>query len=94
MNINLIEDYVRRLTKDDIVRFSLKQDITLNNEEVSFIYDYIKKEYKTIIFGNPKDIFKEVKSNVRESTYNKMVALYTKYQEKLELLAKTIREGS
>lgn len=94
MNINLIEDYVRRITKDDIVRFSLKQDITLNNEEVSFIYDYIKKEYKTIIFGNPKDIFKEIKSKVREATYNKMFVLYTKYQEKLELLAKTIREGS
>lgn len=94
MNINLIEDYVRKLTKDDIVRFSLKQGITLNNEEVNYIYNYIKKEYKTIIFGNPKDILKELKDKVREFTYNKTVALYAKYQEKLELLAKTIREGS
>ena len=94
MNINLIEDYVRRLTKDDIVRFSLKQDITLNNEEVSFIYDYIKKEYKTIIFGNPKDVLSDIKDEVKANTYNKIVNLYMQYKDKLELLAKTIRENS
>lgn len=94
MNIYVIENYVNRLTKDDIRRFALKQGITLGNDEVAFIYTYIKKNYKNIIFGNPKDVLSDIKDEVKANTYNKIVNLYMQYKDKLELLAKTIRENS
>ena len=56
MNIYLIEEYVNRLTRNDIERFALKQGIVLDNDELNIVYTYIKKNYKTIIYGNPKDI--------------------------------------
>ena len=94
MNIYVIENYVNRLTKDDIRRFALKQGITLGNDEVACIYTYIKKNYKNIIFGNPKDVLSDIKDEVKANTYNKIVNLYMQYKDKLELLAKTIRENS
>lgn len=94
MNIYVIENYVNRLTKDDIRRFALKQSVTLGNDEVAFIYTYIKKNYKNIIFGNPKDVLTDIKDEVKANTYNKIVNLYMQYKDKLELLVKTIRENS
>ena len=64
MNIYLIEEYVNRLTLKDIENFALKQGIVLDKDELNIIYTYIKKNYKTIIYGNPKDILLEIKKIV------------------------------
>ena len=94
MNIYLIEDYVRRLTKGDVERFALKQGIVLDNEELDIVYNYIKKDYKTIIYGNPRDILIDIKGKVKPLTYNKIENLYEKFKDKIDLLVKTIREGN
>ena len=62
MNIYLISEYVNRLRKSDIIYYAEKQGISLDKEEVELIYNYIKKDYKTIIYGNPKDILNEIKN--------------------------------
>ncbi len=94
MNIYLIEDYVKRLSKSDVKRFALKQGITLDTEEIDIIYNYIKKDYKTIIYGNPKDILINIKSKVKPLSYNKIEAVYEKFKDKIELFTKTIRDNS
>lgn len=94
MNIYLIEDYVRRLTIADVERFALKQGIVLDSDELKIVYNYIKKDYKTIIYGNPRDILMEIKGKVKPITYNKIEILYEKFKDKIELLAKTIRESN
>ena len=43
MNIYLIEDYVRRLNIGDVERFALRQGIVLDKEELTIVYEYIKK---------------------------------------------------
>ena len=92
MNIYLIEEYVNRLTRNDIERFALKQGIVLDNDELNIVYTYIKKNYKTIIYGNPKDILLEIKKIVKPLTYNKIENLYIKFKDKIDLFTKTIRE--
>ena len=94
MNIYLIEDYIRRLNISDIERFSLKQGITLDKEELDIIYNYIKKDYKTIIYGNPKDILIDIKNKVKPLTYNKIENLYEKFKDKIDLFTRKIRENS
>lgn len=94
MNIYLIEDYVSRLKKSDVERFALKQGIVLDSEELDIVYDYIKRQYKTIIYGNPKDILLEIKGKVKPITYSKIENLYEKFKDKIELFAKTIRESN
>ena len=93
MNIYLIQEYVNRLTKNDIERFSIKQGITLDKEELDIIYTYIKSNYKTIIYGNPKDILLEIKSMVSDLTYNKIENLYMRFKDKIDIFSKNIRES-
>lgn len=93
MNIYLITEYVNRLKKEDINNFALKQGIILDNEELEVIYTYIKKNYKTIIYGNPKNILLEIKSKVKPLTYNKIENLYIKFKDKIDIFSKTIKEG-
>ena len=83
MNIYLISEYVNRLRKSDIIYYAEKQGISLDKEEVELIYDYIKKDYKTIIYGNPKDILNEIKFKVKPLTYNKIENLYIKFKDKI-----------
>ena len=94
MNIYLIEDYIKRLTQSDIERFALKQGIILDSDELNIVYNYRKKEYKTLIYGNPKDILLDIKTQVKPLTYTKIENLYLKFKGKIDLFTKTIRDNS
>lgn len=93
MNIYLITEYVNRMTKEDINKYALKQGIILENDELDLIYTYIKSNYKTILFGNPKDILEEIKSQVKPLTYNKIENLYIQFKDKIDIFTKQIREN-
>lgn len=93
MNIYLITEYVNRMTKEDINKYALKQGIILDNEELDLIYTYIKSNYKTILFGNPKDILEEIKGKVKPLTYNKIENLYIQFKDKIDTFTKKIREN-
>lgn len=93
MNIYLIEEYVNRMQKQDVNDFALKQGIILDKEELDIIYNYIKTNYKTILYGNPKKILEEIKSKVKPLTYNKIENLYIKFKDKIDIFTKNIRES-
>lgn len=93
MNIYLIQEYVNRLKKDDITSFALKQGIILDNEEIDIVYNYIKSNYKTIIYGNPKEILQEIKNKVKPLTFNKIENLYIRFKDKIDIFQKNIREN-
>ncbi len=80
MNNFLISEYVKRITKDDINKFSLKQGVNLTKDELDIIYNYVKKDYKTVIYGNPRVILDELKIKVRPITYNKIENLYEQFK--------------
>lgn len=83
MNIYLISEYINRLKKEDINKFALKQGIILDDKELDIIYDYVKKDYKTFIYGNPRTVLDEVKEKVRPLTYNKIENLYQQFKDKI-----------
>ena len=93
MNIYLIEEYVNRLKKSDIERFAIKQGIILDEGEIDIIYEYIKTNYKTIIYGNPKEILLEIKKKIKPITYSKIENLYIKFKDKIDTFTKNIREN-
>lgn len=93
MNIYLINEYVNRLKVSDITYYAEKQGITLDKDEAKLIYDYIKNDYRTIIYGNPKDILNEIKFKVKPLTYDKIENLYIQFKDKIDMFTKNIREG-
>ena len=92
MNFYLIEEYVNRMKKEDINNFALKQGIILDDNELNIIYNYIKDNYKTILYGNPKEILLEIKEKVKPLTYSKIENLYMKFKDKIDTFTKQIRE--
>ena len=80
MNIYLISEYVKRLKKEDINKFALKQGVTLDTEELDLIYNHVKNDYKTFIYGNPRPILDEVRTKVKPLTYNKIETLYQQFR--------------
>lgn len=41
------------MTKDDVNNFALKKNINLNEDELNFTFNFIKKNYQAIL-ANPK----------------------------------------
>lgn len=80
MNIYLISEYVKRLKKEDIANFALKQGVTLDKNELDLIYNHVKNDYKTFIYGNPRPILDDVKTKVKPLTYNKIETLYQQFK--------------
>ena len=78
----LIEHYINKLTKEDIIEFSIKNDIILNNDELIYLYKIIKEKYKILLNGDTS-IFNEIKDNININTYNKIIELYNKYKNYL-----------
>lgn len=91
MNIYLISEYVNRMQKQDVNNFAIKQGITLDNEELDIIYNYIKNNYKTLIYGNPKVILEEIKYQVKPLTYSKIENLYMQFKDKIDNFTKNIK---
>ena len=83
MNRFIIEKYINKLTKQDIINYTNKQNIALTSEELNIIYHYIKTKYKEFLDGNEEKILKEIKHKVTPSTYQKIIELYTFYQNKI-----------
>lgn len=82
MKEKIIQKYVDMLTKEDIVKFASFQNEILTNNEVDFLYNIIKKEWKTIIFGNYQVILSQYKEYLSVDKWNKIENLILEYKEK------------
>lgn len=83
MNDFLLQSYIDCLSKNDINRFAENQGITLGEEELDIIYDYLKKHWRTFYYGNPKPLLEELKIKLSENTYSKLELLYIQAKNRL-----------
>ncbi|HHX93628.1 MAG TPA: DUF2624 family protein [Tenericutes bacterium] len=79
---NLIKDYVKKLTVQDINNFCNKKNITLKEGEAEIIYKYIKKDWEKLLSGSYMEVFLDVKDKVSKSTYEKLIYYYKRYIKK------------
>ena len=68
----LIKNYVSKLSLSEIDSFSKKQGLSLSQDELNLIYDYIKNDWHTIIYGNPRPILDSLKDKLDDFSYNKI----------------------
>lgn len=76
---DIIYNYIKKIKKDDIFNYGIKENIVLNNKEINIIYDYINNRYDDII-NDTDNIFKELKDELNIKTYNKLLELYDRYK--------------
>lgn len=79
MNRYLVNEYISKINKDDIVNYCKKNDITISNDDLNVIYYYIKNESNSF-FDNPATTINELKFKLSSNSYNILLDLYNKYK--------------
>jgi len=79
LNKDMLYNYIKKIKKDDIFNYGIKQNIELSNLGIDIIYDYINNRYDDII-NDTDNILLEVKDKLNINTYNKLLELYDKYK--------------
>ena len=72
---DLIKKYVDKLTLDQIKEYAEKKQIDLTEKDSIIIYNYIKKNYTSLISGNINTLL-PLKDKVNSNTYDALVSLY------------------
>lgn len=76
----MIEPYINNITKNDINSFALKNNINLNNNELNFIYNFIKTRYKEVL-SNPSNFnLTRYKNNFSNENFIKINGLINRYK--------------
>ena len=97
----MITEYINKLKKEDINNYAQKQGIKLDKEELDIVYNYIKTNYKNIIYYPIEKTLSEIKSHnlsgcpsvtVKPLTYTKIEELITKYKNIIDNFTNKIRE--
>lgn len=83
MNKLIIINYIKRLTKNDIMNYCYNNNIPLTDEEIDVIYYYVKNRYNEFLEGKHQQLLEEIKYKVKSATYNKILELYNKYKDKI-----------
>ena len=82
MNIYLLEKYIDKITKEDINNFALSKGVMVSEHDLDVIYNYVKRDYKTFVYGNQRAILDKLKEEVELGTYNQIELLFLQYKDK------------
>ncbi len=77
----LLKNYINLLTIEKVKKFSIKNNIFLSDEEISFLINLIKDNYDEIIIDDTKYL-EILKSKLSNDNFIKIRELYTYYKIK------------
>ena len=79
---NLIERYMAIMTREDINNFAIKKGINLNDAELTFTYNFLKKNWKDYL-RNP-NIFdiNRYQNNFSPENFIKIKKVFKEYYQK------------
>ena len=78
--LNLVEPYINKMTKDDINNFAINNNIRLNNNELDFIFNFIKTKYKDVLTNPNSFNFTKYKNNFSNENFIKINGLINRYK--------------
>lgn len=84
----LIEKFINNMSLYDIQKFAISNDVFLSNNELSFIYEYVKNNWKEILNNKgiiDMDKYREYFSN---DNFDKIKKLINIYRDKYSFLLK------
>ncbi len=80
----IIDNYMKNITKEDVNKFAKSKNVFLDEEELTFTYEFIKRNYKEII-KNPS-LFKieRYKNKYKGNNFEKIKKVYIEYFSKYQ----------
>lgn len=78
---NLITSYINRLKKEDIMNFANKNNLTVSDDEIDFVYSFIKNNHQEVL-KNPESFdIALYKNKFSSDNYNFLKNLIDKYKK-------------
>ena len=71
----LIENYIKQISKQDILEFASKNNIQLEKQEQDILYHYLKNNWQDLLYGNSRSIFKELEEKLGSEKFNILKSL-------------------
>ena len=81
---NLIKEHISKLTKEDINKFALDNNIKLTDNELNSIYEITKNDWYELIYGDSSIIFSNHRSKIKEENYLKIEELFYFFKKKYQ----------
>ncbi len=79
---NIIERFIQKMTKEDVNNFAISKNINLSSDELDYIYEFIKKNYQTML-QNPKLFnIERYRSHFSEENFPKINKVLQEYMQK------------
>ncbi len=78
----LIERYIDNLTIQDLNNLAIGKGIYLNQEELEFSYDFIKKNWKTVLSNHGIFDIEKYKNRFTDENFTKIKLLIKEYSQK------------
>lgn len=82
----IIENYISKLTKDEVILYAFKNDIILNPNEADYLFNIIKNKYQILLSDNYEIIFKEANNYISKNNLKKLYNLFLDYRAKYKNL--------
>ena len=84
MKKQLLETYISRLTREDIVNYLSKECIPASSYEIDLIYNAIKNDYNEILESNFNSYISNYKLTFNKTLYEKIIEKYNQYKKFIE----------
>lgn len=80
---NLIETFINNMKREDIINFAHKNNLTVTDHEIDFVYSFIKNNYHNVL-KNPNNFNLALyKQEFSQENYTFIEKLITKYKKML-----------
>lgn len=81
---NLIKRYVEKMTKEDVKNFALSKEIHLCDEELDFVYIFIKKNWEQVIKSPNMLNLDRYKDHFNPDNFIKIKKLFNEYSSRFK----------
>ena len=81
MTRNIIKSYAEKLEVKDVIKFGLKEGISVSEEEASTFLETVKDNIDYILDGNGLELIESKKEEFSLETYEKILELFNKYKK-------------
>ena len=81
---NLIKEHISKLTKDDVDRFAKDNNVLLDSNELTVVYNVVKNDWKELVYGDYNSIFERNKSKINSNNFNKIKDLFDFFKKKYQ----------
>lgn len=80
----MIQNYITKVTENDIMKFALQNGISLSSSEVSILYHTLQKDYEVLLYGDSSALWNRLKEDIRPQNYDKIYDLFVFYKKKYQ----------